>query len=185
MISADRLHRPCRLSSLEGQITEPVQASHYIVTTSVGHFLQHSCTTQTPTKLNSFFYLACDMIPLANNANQFLVLALPINLTPINTTSSQCKIHKCCLSSIASHLSKSLFSFTWLLILFVSAFSTMADHQQQGNEAKGCGIFDFLKNKDEEKSQDATMVDVETKEEKSTFAEKLQSSHSNSSSVSS
>ncbi|ESR35734.1 hypothetical protein CICLE_v10029952mg [Citrus x clementina] len=46
----------------------------------------------------------------------------------------------------------------------------MADHQQQGNEAKGCGMFDFLKNKNEEKSQDAAMVDVETKEEKPAFS---------------
>lgn len=61
----------------------------------------------------------------------------------------------------------------------------MADHQQQGNEARGCGMFDFLKNKNEEKSQDAAMVDVETKEEKPAFVENLQQAHSNSSSVSS
>lgn len=123
------------------------------------------------------------MIPSANNGNQFLLLALPINFTPINTIWSQCKIHKCCLSSIA--IVQSLFSSTLLLILFVFAFSTMADHQQQGNEARGCGMFDFLKNKNEETSQDAAMVDVETKEGMPTFVEKLQEAHSDSSSVSS
>ncbi|KAL9417445.1 hypothetical protein AB3S75_040433 [Citrus x aurantiifolia] len=60
----------------------------------------------------------------------------------------------------------------------------MADHQQQGNEARGCGMFDFLKNKNEETSHDAAMVDVETKEGKPTFVEKLQEAHSDSSSSS-
>ncbi|GAY46083.1 hypothetical protein CUMW_094230 [Citrus unshiu] len=60
----------------------------------------------------------------------------------------------------------------------------MADHQQQGNEARGCGMFDFLKNKNEETSQDAAMVDVETKEGMPTFVEKLQEAHSDSSSSS-
>lgn len=66
----------------------------------------------------------------------------------------------------------------------------MAERQAQGNEEKGCGMFDFLKKKDEEKSQeDVITADVERKdqgkEEKHTPAGTLQKSHSSSSSVSS
>lgn len=66
----------------------------------------------------------------------------------------------------------------------------MADHDHpQGNDAKGCGMFDFFKKKDEEKSQDdVTMADadqVKEKDEKPAPTETLQRSHSDSSSVSS
>lgn len=61
----------------------------------------------------------------------------------------------------------------------------MADHNHPGgNDDKDCGMFDFSKKKDEEKSQEDDVDQVE-KDEKPAPNETLDRSHSHSSSVSS